>query len=69
MTFGSILWRLHTVRALAFEGLGRTDDASRESVLARTQITALAERIADPELRAWFERQTESFEVSPSRHQ
>ena len=34
MHFGSILWRLRAVRALALAGLGRAEDAERESTAA-----------------------------------
>ncbi len=69
MNFGSILWRMRAVRALACEGLGRIDDAARESAYARSEAAALSARISDPELRNWFERQASSFEISPSNRQ
>ena len=69
MDFGSILWRLRAVRALALGGLGRTDDAARESARAAAEVAVLAARIVDPELRAWFERHARSFEISPSNSQ
>ncbi len=62
MRFGAILWRLRAVRALAFAGLGRAEDAERESKAARAEVVLLSARIIDLELRAWFERQTSSFD-------
>ena len=69
MCFGSILWRLRAVRSRALDGLGRSDEAAREAASARAEVTDLAGRIADPDLRAWFERQASSFEISPSSRQ
>ncbi|HYN33107.1 MAG TPA: AAA family ATPase [Ilumatobacteraceae bacterium] len=57
MGFGALIWRLRHVRALALESLGRGDEAAPESALAGTEFRVLAQRIADPDLRAWFERQ------------
>ena len=69
MCFGSILWRLRAVRARALDRLGRTDEAAREAASARADVADLAGRIADPDLRAWFERHASSFEISPSSRQ
>jgi hypothetical protein len=69
MRFGSIIWRLRAVRALALAGLGRAEDAERESTAAQAEVGRLAARITDPELQAWFERQASSFEISPSSRQ
>lgn len=57
MEFGSLIWRLRRVRALALEALGRHDEASAESERGAAEFTVLADRISDPELREWFERQ------------
>jgi class 3 adenylate cyclase len=48
MRFGSITWRLRMVRSIAREE--PTDAAAAE-------FRALADRISEPELRRWFERQ------------
>ena len=58
MEYGSLIWRLRRVRALALEALGRADEASTESATADTEFRLLADRITDPSLRAWFERQS-----------
>ena len=57
MDFGSIVWRLRQVRALALEALGDSETAAAEQARARSEFEALAERIAEPELREWFEWQ------------
>jgi hypothetical protein len=69
MEFGSILWRLRAVRALALARLGRTDEAAQEAARGTAAAALLADRIADSELRAWFERQARSFEILPSSRQ
>ncbi len=56
MGFGAVVWRLRRVRALALDALGHGDAAS-EAAHAATEFRTLAERIVDPDLRAWFERQ------------
>lgn len=48
MQFGSLLWRLRMVQATA---LGESTDQ------AAAEFRTLADRIAEPDLRSWFERQ------------
>ena len=55
--FGSLVWRLRQLRALALEGLGEGPEADRERKRARSEFQTLGERIAEPELREWFDRQ------------
>jgi class 3 adenylate cyclase len=52
-----VSWRLHGSRAAALDALGRGDEADRERELARAEFEMLADRIADPDLRQWFEGQ------------
>jgi class 3 adenylate cyclase/tetratricopeptide (TPR) repeat protein len=56
MGFGALIWQLRRVRGLALEALG-DDDASTVLTIANAEFRVLADRIADPDLRAWFERQ------------
>jgi class 3 adenylate cyclase len=56
MEFGSLIWRLRRVHGLALDALGR-DDASDVLARADAEFEVLADRITDPELRGWFERQ------------
>jgi class 3 adenylate cyclase/tetratricopeptide (TPR) repeat protein len=58
MEYGSLIWRLRRVRALSLEALGRNDEGSTELARAAAEFRLLADRIADPSLRAWFERQS-----------
>jgi hypothetical protein len=44
------------VHGLALDALGR-DDASDVLARADAEFEVLADRITDPELRGWFERQ------------
>ena len=55
--YGSLLWRFRAVRARALEATGEDDAARREADAARVAFTTLADRIDEPELRQWFERQ------------
>jgi hypothetical protein len=57
MQYGSVTWRLRRVQALSLEALGRNDEGSTELARADAEFRLLADRIADPSLRAWFERQ------------
>lgn len=57
MGFGAVVWRLRTVRASALSALGNQDDAATEAAHTATEFRTLADRIVDPDLRAWFERQ------------
>ena len=57
MGYGAAVWRLRRVRSLALAALDLDDEAGIEAALASTEFRALAARIADPDLRAWFERQ------------
>lgn len=54
MGFGVLIWQLRRVRGLALRELG---DRAAETVLAAAanEFETLADRIADPELRDWFE--------------
>lgn len=56
MGFGAVLWRLLAIRAEALAVAGGADaaEARAEALAAFTEV---ADRIADPELRAWFDRQ------------
>jgi class 3 adenylate cyclase/tetratricopeptide (TPR) repeat protein len=56
MGYGSLIWQLRRARGLALEASG---DVAAAAVLATASVEfrALADRIAEPELRAWFERQ------------
>jgi class 3 adenylate cyclase/tetratricopeptide (TPR) repeat protein len=56
MGFGALIWQLRRVRGLALEALGDVD-AAAVLATAEVEFRALADRIADPELRSWFERQ------------
>jgi hypothetical protein len=56
MDFGALIWQLRRVRGLALEALG-DPDASNVLATAAAEFGVLADRIADPELRDWFERQ------------
>lgn len=56
MGFGALIWQLRRARGLALEALG-DDDASTGLAIADAEFRVLANRIADAELRAWFERQ------------
>lgn len=56
MGFGALIWQLRRVRGLALEALG-DDDASTVLAVADAEFRVLANRIADTELRTWFERQ------------
>ena len=57
MEFGSAIWRLRRIRALALGGLGRLDEAATEAALAEAEFETLAQRIAEPDLQDWFRRQ------------
>ncbi len=54
MGFGALIWQLRRVRGLALEELG---DPAADAALAAAAVEfhTLADRIADPDLRAWFE--------------
>jgi hypothetical protein len=52
-----VTWRLRGSRAAALDELGRHDEADREREQAGREFDALAARIADAELRRWFEKQ------------
>ena len=41
---------------MSLEALGRNDEGSTELARADAEFRLLADRIADPSLRAWFER-------------
>jgi hypothetical protein len=56
MDFGALIWQLRRVRGLALEALG-DPDASNVLATAAAEFGVLVDRIADPELRSWFERQ------------
>jgi class 3 adenylate cyclase/tetratricopeptide (TPR) repeat protein len=56
MEFGAVVWQLRRVRGLALEALG-DDQAAAVLAAAEGEFRVLAARIADPELRLWFERQ------------
>jgi hypothetical protein len=56
MGFGALLWQLRRVRGLALEALG-DDDAAVALADAEGEFRVVADRIADLELRSWFERQ------------
>jgi class 3 adenylate cyclase/tetratricopeptide (TPR) repeat protein len=56
MGFGALIWQLRRVRGLTLESLG-DNDAQAVLATAQAEFHALADRIADPELRSWFERQ------------
>jgi tetratricopeptide (TPR) repeat protein len=56
MGFGALLWQLRRVRGMALEALG-DDDAAAVLTAAEGEFRVLADRLADPELRSWFERQ------------
>jgi hypothetical protein len=55
MAYGSIIWQLRRVRGLALRSLG-DDQAGDVLATAESEFGILAARIADPELRGWFER-------------
>jgi class 3 adenylate cyclase/tetratricopeptide (TPR) repeat protein len=55
MEFGALLWQLRRLRGLALDALG-DPDAAEVLAAAEVEFRVLADRIADPELRAWFER-------------
>jgi len=56
MGFGVLTWQLRRVRGLALEELG---DPAADAALAAAAVEfeTLADRIADPDLRTWFEGQ------------
>jgi hypothetical protein len=56
MGFGALIWQLRRVRGLTLEALG-ANDASAVLATAEDEFRLLADRIVDPELRSWFERQ------------
>ncbi len=56
MGFGALRWRLLAIRAEALAARG-DDEAGAARAAARAAFTEVADRIADPDLRAWFERQ------------
>ena len=69
MGFGVLIWQLRRVRGLALEELG---DPAADAVLAAAAVEfeTLADRIADPDLRTWFEGQrprTDLLTVRASR--
>ena len=49
--------------------VGAEDARARSRRRPPQTVALLAARITDPELRAWFERQASSFEISPSSRQ
>ncbi len=57
MEFGSLIWRLRRVQGLALDALGRADEASTALARSNAEFGVLADRITDPDLRSWFERQ------------
>jgi tetratricopeptide (TPR) repeat protein len=56
MGYGALIWQLRRVRGLALEALGAGESAEVLAAAA-AEFRVLADRIADAELRAWFERQ------------
>ena len=57
MGFDSLVWRLHAIRADALDAAGDDVEAGVARVTARAAFTEVADRIADPDLRSWFDRQ------------
>ncbi len=57
LEYGSILWRFRAVRARALEATGSVEAARKEHDHARAAFMVLADRIDEPDLREWFERQ------------
>jgi class 3 adenylate cyclase/tetratricopeptide (TPR) repeat protein len=55
MEFGALLWQLRRLRGMALEALG-DPDAAEVLAAADAEFRTVAARIADPELRTWFER-------------
>lgn len=55
--YGSLLWRLRTVRAHALNASGDHDRARVALSNARAEFETLAARITEPHLRVWFEGQ------------
>jgi hypothetical protein len=56
MGFGAVIWQLRRIRGLVLEDLG-DPEAGAVLAAADAEFRTLAGRIADPELRRWFERQ------------
>ena len=59
MGFGALVWRLLAIRAEALAAGAGDGPGSAEQAraAARAAYSAVADRIADPDLRAWFDRQ------------
>ena len=57
MEFGSLVWRLLAIRAEALAVAGDDVEAGVARATALAAFTVVADRITDPELRAWFDRQ------------
>jgi len=57
MGFGAVTWQLRRIRGLALDALGDSE-AGAVLAVADAEFHTLAGRIADPELRRWFERQS-----------
>lgn len=57
MGFGALRWRLLAIRAEALAGRGDHPEAATARSEARVAFSDVADRIATPELRAWFDRQ------------
>jgi hypothetical protein len=55
MEFGAVLWQLRRLRGLALDALG-DPDAAEVLAAAEVEFRTQATRIAEPELRRWFER-------------
>ena len=55
MEFGALLWQLRRLRGLALDALD-DPEASTTLAAADAEFRAQAARIAEPELRGWFER-------------